>query len=697
MKPLNDIKNLYPLLQSNSFPFLEKTFDDIDEYAILARIQKAMNEVITNNNILNDNFNELNTTLTNNFDELKNYVNDYFKNLDVQDEIDNKLQQMANDGSLQPFMDNLITSINQQIQNQNNKINDIASMINVNTTTPKVVDSTEEMTDTSKIYVLSTNGNWYYYSNNSWKSGGVYNAQAIGINQITTYNTNFFDNLASIPISNWIPGKVFNVNSGDVQTYPGSLNETYIEIPSGYDKVIFAKPDKYSHIFFYDEEKTYISYIDDAHDINIYSIPENAKFYRISYWIKQFNYLPYDCINFDLYNSTNNTYLYNSFNYMNLLNSNMNLKNSQINVPAIRTLIKYNTQNSIVNIIDNFNIKIDSPKTSNINFIGFAVYYDYDSNYKNRIVLRQTGSNLLQKLSVFANDVGNQIGTIQFNENGIAYIDLNNTNKAPNNIYYFTFNRQDNDINCNINVNNYYFNNTLENAFTKDTLLNKKYNVLFLGDSITALTGDRGWTNYFKNIITTNISNNTAVNGAWLMDYANTTYPYNGNPTSGDQHNNVLGNQVQKVLNNNYPADIIVIAIGINGGITATYEDIYNAYYDTNKDKIPLENVDRKTSAGAFRWCNEKLHEKYPNAKIFWCTPIQTAQKNLAGMPAVLNYDNSLKTMCEFASIICVDTEKCGIFGFNEDEYFVDGLHPNSTGARLIGNYNASIIKQFLN
>lgn len=42
----NNINKIYPLLQSNSFPFLEKTFDDMDEYAILARLQKKLNEVI---------------------------------------------------------------------------------------------------------------------------------------------------------------------------------------------------------------------------------------------------------------------------------------------------------------------------------------------------------------------------------------------------------------------------------------------------------------------------------------------------------------------------------------------------------------------------------------------------------------------------------------------------------------------------
>lgn len=93
MKPLNYIKNLYPLLQTNSFPFLEKTFDDIDEYAILARIQRAINEVITNNNILNGNFTELN-----------NYVNDYFNNLDLSGEVGEKIQQMYDDGTLQEII-----------------------------------------------------------------------------------------------------------------------------------------------------------------------------------------------------------------------------------------------------------------------------------------------------------------------------------------------------------------------------------------------------------------------------------------------------------------------------------------------------------------------------------------------------------------------------------------------------------------
>lgn len=49
---------------------------------------------------LQDKFIELNTA----FNQLKNYVDTYFENLDVQDEINNKLDQMAEDGTLQEII-----------------------------------------------------------------------------------------------------------------------------------------------------------------------------------------------------------------------------------------------------------------------------------------------------------------------------------------------------------------------------------------------------------------------------------------------------------------------------------------------------------------------------------------------------------------------------------------------------------------
>lgn len=43
---------------------------------------------------------------------------------------------------------------------------------------PIVVASTSAMTDTNQIYVLSTNGRWYYHNGTAWASGGEYGAVA---------------------------------------------------------------------------------------------------------------------------------------------------------------------------------------------------------------------------------------------------------------------------------------------------------------------------------------------------------------------------------------------------------------------------------------------------------------------------------------------------------------------------------------
>lgn len=62
------INKIYPLLQSNSFPFLEKTYDDMNEYAILARLEKKVNEVIG----------FINTTLE---QSLNDYINQKFNSI----------------------------------------------------------------------------------------------------------------------------------------------------------------------------------------------------------------------------------------------------------------------------------------------------------------------------------------------------------------------------------------------------------------------------------------------------------------------------------------------------------------------------------------------------------------------------------------------------------------------------------------
>lgn len=79
-----------------NFPFIEADFDAITYYQLLCKIVEYLNKVIDENNAIG----EQTENLTNAFNELQDYVNHYFDNLDVQNEINNKLDEMAEGGQL---------------------------------------------------------------------------------------------------------------------------------------------------------------------------------------------------------------------------------------------------------------------------------------------------------------------------------------------------------------------------------------------------------------------------------------------------------------------------------------------------------------------------------------------------------------------------------------------------------------------
>jgi len=83
-----------------NFPFIEEDFDSLTSYGLWSKLKEYFNEVATKTN-------EMGTqveSLTNAFNVLKDYVDNYFANLDVQDEINNKLDEMAESGILQTIL-----------------------------------------------------------------------------------------------------------------------------------------------------------------------------------------------------------------------------------------------------------------------------------------------------------------------------------------------------------------------------------------------------------------------------------------------------------------------------------------------------------------------------------------------------------------------------------------------------------------
>ena len=93
----------YQLLQS--FPFIAEDFDQLTAYGLFCRLADKMNEVVANNNNLNDDM----LLYIQKFNQLKAFVEDYFENLDVQDEIDNKLDEMAENGTLAEIIEDYAT------------------------------------------------------------------------------------------------------------------------------------------------------------------------------------------------------------------------------------------------------------------------------------------------------------------------------------------------------------------------------------------------------------------------------------------------------------------------------------------------------------------------------------------------------------------------------------------------------------
>lgn len=108
-----------------NFPFIEEDFDALTNYQLLCKIVEYLNTVIdsqntTNENvsIINNNFLKLKQTLEKEYEDLYDYVN----NLDLQEYVNNKLDEMAESGQLQELFNNLARTKLNNYSNSNQAI-----------------------------------------------------------------------------------------------------------------------------------------------------------------------------------------------------------------------------------------------------------------------------------------------------------------------------------------------------------------------------------------------------------------------------------------------------------------------------------------------------------------------------------------------------------------------------------------------
>lgn len=92
--------------------------DSLSYYEILCKVVDYLNKTMENVNKLSENFDELQSA----FNTLKKYIEEYFDNLDIQEEINKKLDEMATDGTLLSlFSKYMVYSVNnvEELKNTN--------------------------------------------------------------------------------------------------------------------------------------------------------------------------------------------------------------------------------------------------------------------------------------------------------------------------------------------------------------------------------------------------------------------------------------------------------------------------------------------------------------------------------------------------------------------------------------------------
>lgn len=101
-----------------SFPFIDEDFDALTNYELLCKVVDYLNTTVENVNNLDDDVVELATA----FNNLKDYVDNYFDNLDVQEEVNNKIDAMVTDGSFATIVNGCLTPFKEDIQSTVNTL-----------------------------------------------------------------------------------------------------------------------------------------------------------------------------------------------------------------------------------------------------------------------------------------------------------------------------------------------------------------------------------------------------------------------------------------------------------------------------------------------------------------------------------------------------------------------------------------------
>lgn len=607
-----------------NFPFIEADFDALTNYDLICKITEYLNNIIYNQNEVQD----LSEELVKGYNDLLDYVNNYFDNLDVQEEINNKLDQMAQDGSLTNLIKNYVDPIYQAYENRiNAEVNQINTKVNATTNyIPIPVDSTASMTDTTKLYVNTTNGKWYYYDGDSWEIGGTY--QGVGLSTTDENRLKKLENEVFI-LNPGLNNKGY-INSTGVFTSNTSYGCTdYIDI-TGYNKIryyaILYNPNYM--VAFYDSDKTFVSEGSvvgtGSVKYDVISIPDGVKFVRVCNYTTN-NANPYVYIYNDNSLVFEDEYIHKEFDIYDTikgecieLNPSFSEDNKYIGPQGVLVTIS-NCKATLMYNCKGFT-KIDYKlNIATANYI--IAYYDKDMKFLSDVSIHGSSSTL------------EDIATI------------------PDSAYYVRF--------CNYTTNNanprarLYKENSLYSKVESGNSVLQGKKIGYLGDSIT-----NGYlaTKPFRTIITEKTGStqyNYGINSSTLSDYNGGSNPV-----------------VDRYQDMDASLDYVCVLIGTN-------------------DTAPMgdeTSTDTTTFYGALNTLIVGLITRYTDKKIMFMTLLPRRNSNLTAR------NEAIRKRCAYYSIPCFDLFINSNMNPNIDivntTLFAnsDGLHPNNDGHEMLAN-----------
>ena len=684
-------KDLYYLCvqKLTNFPYIEENFDALTNYELLCKVVEELNKMITNMNTQNQSI----LALYNAFNTLKTYIDTYFENLDVQEEINNKLDEMSESGELtnliKNYIDPYIEEQNDEILNFKNQINIRVDQLrseveSIASGTPTPVNSVSEMTDTTKVYLLLTDGYIYYYDGTDWVQGWVYQStvnQEVEQAKVdylgTPHNTlkesidNSFigiNNVNDLYIEKVRTNNLFNKNDITLNTAinsTGGLTTNYDYVTTGYIPVTPGTTICQSRVgnkAFYNVNKELVLFA-NYEQPQYQVVPENAAYFRFSV-----NYNDIASFRIGLGDDYNKIVIpyYESFI---LKNTNIRLSEEINNTVSNRNYAPVIVKNYNINIGNRFLVSLID--TNMNDYKDWAVY---GIKPDNSLVELYRTSKLNEKTIIKIEEEFARVNLFCYsNENitqeitsKVLFIDLN-----KNELVDFVYeNREDID-------NIKQLNKHTTNIFQKVVCVGDSYTSGYIANS-EGVAQDTYKYSYpaFMEKITGNKYVNCAVGGRNVLTWQTTNGCYNKAVETGKSQAYIIGLMINDSSNDP------------NRNVTlGTINDI---------------GTQAQTYYGGMSQIIDKLIAISPNAKIF----VETCPKEAQGEydryhpynQAVKDIVNHYRTVLNNTNIHCLDLLA------NADKYDIDSLkndfwysHYTAIGYEQFAEILNDILSEYIN